>query len=69
MSEKTETLADGIQRELKRNREILFIYKGIPAGAFGATMIESLIVDTERAMLEGDLPKMITCYQKLKESE
>ena len=56
--EKTETLADGLLRELKRNRELLLMYESIPTGVFGATLLRQLIERTERAMTEGDIVQM-----------
>jgi len=60
------TLADGLQKELARNREALVAYREIgPNGAFAVIMIEAKIENTEKAMLEGDLPAMIACYKEL----
>ncbi len=64
------TLADGIQEELKRNRELLVEYKLIgPSGTFGAAIIEQKIANTDRAMLEGDIVSMLRCHEELKLSE
>ena len=60
-------LIEGLQKELERNRELLRAYKEIPAGAFGAVMIEQGIKETEKAIAEGDIVKMLACYKKLQE--
>ena len=66
----TQTLADGLLEELKRNRELLMLYKQIgPNGAFGAAMIEADIQRAEKAMVEQDIVAMLQAYEKLKESE
>ena len=66
-----ETLADGIQRELKRNKESLIVYRGLPdgVGMFGAAMIEDLIQRTEKTILDGNLVAMIGCYKELEATE
>ena len=66
-----ESLADGIQRELKRNRESLIAYEKLPdgAGVFGAALIKGLIERTEKAILDGDLVEMIGCYVDLKNTQ
>lgn len=62
-------LIEGLQEELKRNRELLQLYREIPTGQFGAAMIEKAINDAERALAEGDTVKMMQCYKELKESQ
>jgi hypothetical protein len=63
------TLADGLQSELARNRDLLIDYASIgPAGLFAQTMIELNIKAAERAILESDLVAMIRAYRVLKEN-
>ena len=62
-------LIEGLQKELERNKELLQVYKGIPAGAFGAMTIEHTIKETEKAMAEGDTVKMLECFKRLKENQ
>lgn len=64
------TLADEIQSELKRNRELLVQYKEIgPPGTFAFAMIEQQIADTKRAILEADTVQMIRCLESLQNSK
>lgn len=66
----TETLADGLLEELKRNRELLIQYRSIgPNGMFGATMIEQDIQKAERAVVEGDIVAMLRLYETMKENQ
>lgn len=62
-------LIEGLQEELKRNRELLQLYEEIPSGQFGAAMIKLAINNAEKAMAEGDTVKMMQCYKELKESQ
>ncbi len=65
-----ETLGDGLQKELARNRELLVEYRAIgPSGMFGSAMIELGIQTAEKAMLENDLLAMIKAYKALREFE
>lgn len=64
-----KNLMDGLQEELKRNRELLNLYESIPAGSFGATVIRTLIKDAEAAIASDDVVEMIRCYQELKACE
>lgn len=62
-------LAQGIVEELKRNRELLEQYKAIPAGAFGARLIQERIDNAEKAQGTGDVIEMLTAYEELKSTE
>jgi len=62
-----ENLAQGLIRELNRNRELLQEYKEIgPAGAFGAKMIEGDIAAGEKAQGDGDVVAMVRVFETLK---
>lgn len=65
------SVGEEILVELKRNRELLQIYKELPdgVGTFGATMIEMDIDTAERALAEGDVMKILAAYEKLKGNE
>jgi energy-converting hydrogenase Eha subunit B len=65
------SVGEEILVELKRNRELLDIYKELPdnAGFFGAAMIKQDIEEAERALAEGDVVKILQAYQKLKGNE
>lgn len=57
--------------ELKRNRELLDLYKNLPGGAgvFGARFIEMDIDAAERALAINDMVKILQSYKKLKGNE
>lgn len=64
----TETLGTALPKEIERCQELLTQYVAIgPAGLFGATFIRAHISTAHKAMMEGDLPKMIQSYNALKE--
>ncbi len=66
----SESLGEAFPKELARVREVLGAYKqiGMP-GMFGAAMIEGLLRVADQAVIEGDLPKMISVYKELKQVE
>ena len=64
-----ENLADGLKKELKRNRELIVMYMSIPTGGFGASMIRQDIQAADKAILDGDVVAMLRAYNKLKENE
>ena len=65
-----ENLAEGLQKELKRNRELAGMFKSIgPNGMFGAAMIEQDIQAADKAITEGDVVAMLRAFNKLKENE
>lgn len=62
-----ESLAEALPREQARVREILGHYKEIgPAGMFGAAFIEADLREADRAVMSGDVVRMISAYEKLK---
>lgn len=63
-----ENLMSGLIQEMNRAREVLKMYEEIgPAGMFGCTVITQTIKETEQAITESDVVKMLLSYQKLKE--
>ena len=62
-------LIEGLQEELDRNKELLEVYKSIPTGGFGATMISQTIKAAEKAMALQDTIEMLRCYKALTENE
>lgn len=68
-------LLEGLQAEIKRNQELLTVYKELPAqpglfsGLFGAMMIERKIMRGEMALVSGDAIEMLAAYAELKGSE
>lgn len=66
----SKNLIEALQDELRRNRELVKIYKSIgPAGSFGATMIQSDMDEAEKAMAAGDVAFMIAWLKRLRENE
>jgi hypothetical protein len=63
------SVGEEILVELKRNRELLEVYKEIPTGAFGHMMISKDIDEAEKALAEGDVIAIIQAYEKLKGNE
>jgi hypothetical protein len=64
-----ENLAEGLEREIKRNRDLLEVYKEIPTGGFGAAMIEQDINNAVSALASGDVTKMVRAYEAMKNNE
>lgn len=71
LHEKTQSLGEALPREIARVRDnVLPAYLKIgPPGAFAAAMIRQSLDAASKAMIEGDLPAMIRCYNDLKEYE
>ena len=69
-----KTLADGLQEELSRCRELLVQYAevskmpGVFTG-FAVAHIKADIERTEKAILAGDVVEMMRCYEALKGKE
>jgi len=66
----TKTLADGIQEQLARCRQLLVQYNDPmirPVAGFAIAHIEADIRRTEKAILEGDVVEMLRCYEALKD--
>ncbi len=60
-------LAEGLQDELKRCRELLVEYAKLGmVGKFGGFMIGQAIEEAEKAILSGDVVRMIQAHEKLK---
>lgn len=57
--------------ELKRNRELLAVYQGLPDGAgfIGAQFITADIDTAEKALAENDVIAILQSYEKLKGNE
>jgi len=61
-------IIDGIQEELRRNRELLELYKSIPTGVFGASIIQRRIDEGEASIASGDIVRMVRAYKELESS-
>ena len=66
-----ENLMDGLFSEMNRVREIAEEYDSLPrgAGAFAALSMRFEIRNTETAIKDNDVIKMMSCYKSLKEYE
>lgn len=66
----TENLMEGLQREIKRNHELLKIYESVgPAGAFASSMIRLDIEKGEEALVSDDVVEMAQAFKSLKENK
>lgn len=66
-----QNLMEGLLEEMNRVRETIAEYKSLPknAGMIGAALMEIDIKNAEEAISEGDVIKMLSAYEKLKEIE
>jgi len=62
-------IAEALAKEIQRNRELLELYKAIPAGVFGATMIDLDIKNAIDALASGDVIEMLEAYEAMKDNE
>ena len=62
-------LIEGLQAELKRNRELKALYDTIPTGGFGSAMIALDISNGEQSIALGDTVLMLKAYKALKDNE
>ena len=64
----TETLGDALPKEMARVRDKMIpIYEEVgPAGAFALMLMRKALDDAAKAMIEGDVVKMIAAYEDLK---
>ncbi len=69
MSDEPENLAEALDYEINRNRELLDDYKQIPTGAFGAHMIDRDIRSAVAALASGDVIQMLQAYSAMKNNE
>jgi hypothetical protein len=63
---RTETLGEALPREMERVRAILPYYDETPTGAFAATMMRQSLSGAKRALVEGDVAKMVRYLEELK---
>ena len=65
------SLGEAFPKEQARVREVLGIYKEMPlgAGSIGASMIEITLREADKAVIEGDLVKMIRVYKEMQAIE
>jgi len=65
-----ENLAEGLVRELNRNRELLVEYKKLgKPGIFGAAIIEGKIKRGETAQGSDDVVEMLRVFSELEKTE
>lgn len=63
------SLAEDLPKEIQRNRELLDMYKEIPMGFIGASLIDIDIKQAIKALADGDVIAMLQSYEKLKGNE
>ena len=70
MTQAIENLAQGLVRELNRNRELLLEYKKIGRpGMFGAAIIKDKIKRGEIAQGKDDVVEMLRAFSELEKTE
>lgn len=69
MSDEPANLAEALDYEINRNRELLDDYRKIPTGGFGATMIDRDIRNAVTALASGDVIQMLQAYSAMKNNE
>ena len=62
-------LPEAMEKEIQRNRELLDVYRTIPTGGFGATMIARDIREGIAALASGDVIRILRVYEALKGNE
>ena len=71
----TDTLGDALPREQARVRDVLQIYHDIDRScpqancSFAIAMIKHSLAEADKAVISGDLVRMIAAYNDLKEIE
>jgi len=65
----SDNIVEALKQEIKRNRELLDIYKSIPTGIFAAKTIEFYIDNAIAALGSGDPVEIIRAYKSLKDNE
>jgi hypothetical protein len=68
-SETMTNIAEALEQEIQRNRELLKLYEEIPTGKFGAMMIDLDIKNAVAALASGDVVKIIEAYEAMKDNE
>lgn len=66
MSFEITTLGEALPKEIDRVQELIKLYESIPNGQFAAAMMRADVKTAQKAIMDGDLPTMITIYQDLK---
>ena len=65
----SENIADALAKEIKRNQELLEVYRDIPTGVFGATMIKEDIDFAIDALAGGDIVEILKAYKRMVNNE
>jgi hypothetical protein len=61
-----ESLHDALEREIRRNEELLEAYESIPTGRFGSVVIKEKIAKARQAIAEQDA---VECLRSLRSLE
>jgi hypothetical protein len=61
------SLGEELPKEQQRVRELVKLYTGLPgnAGVPAAMLMEQVLTETEQAVMNGDVVKMLKCYEQL----
>lgn len=62
-----DTLGDALPREMTRVRNLLPHYDAVPMGFIAAAMMRRSLDLAQKALAEGDVVAMISCYEDLKD--
>lgn len=66
----TNSLADALPKEQERVRELLVEYEKLgPVGTFGAEVLRLALHEADAAAMSGDVVRMLSAYQALKECQ
>ena len=66
----SESVGMAIQDEIKRNYQLLELYKSIgPAGTFGAAAISADLDEAHTALKNGDVIQILYAYTRLKDNK
>lgn len=64
------SLADAFPLEQQRVRELLVEYEKLgPVGTFGAAVLRLALQEADAAAMSGDVVRMLSAYQALKECQ
>lgn len=67
MAEPITTVGDDMPVQQARCRELLRAYQDLgPAGTLGALVIEGALERADRAVMSGDIIRILACYRELK---
>ena len=60
-----KSLAEALPEQITRVQDLIALYKSVPNGQFAAALMQRDIDMAHKAMMEGDVAKMLTAYKEL----